>query len=320
MKFLIINSDCPTGFYLINRLMLQGEDIDAIIVGDGKGDNFIHPHINYYNLSEKNIYTFRSNNYDCIFYIADSHRLYSNFIEDVYAILNFKTPIVAVFDWEIFNGVKRGNFPVSTATPTRPDNFRGICKVWIKDTFLHASKITNIPIAVMVTPSVLSPFHLTEIVRKDADYYLAQKLWEVIEGFKTGESVEINKGDLRVIYDIIHNTDVAQGMIDLYQKRRTGYYMLSSNVFLRFNEILEAFYGRLVESNPIKLKDTGVEIKNKRRSIENYDTTIDMVSLWSDVIYHTVFPLDVIFDDIIQIMLSTQKDYEILERVMTHLL
>ena len=112
MRFLILNADSPTGFYLINHLMLQGADLDAIIIGDGEGDHFIHPHVNYFNPSEENLYTFRSNGYDGIFYVADTHRLYNNFVEDIYAILSFDTPIIAVFDWEIFNGVKRGNFPV----------------------------------------------------------------------------------------------------------------------------------------------------------------------------------------------------------------
>jgi hypothetical protein len=300
--------------------MLQREDIDAIIIGDGKGDNFIHPDVNYFNPSDKSIYTYRSNDYDGVFYIADTHRLYNNFVEDIYAILNFEVPIIAIFDWEMFNGVKRGNFPVSTATSTRPDNFRGICKVWIKDTLLHASKTSEIPIAVIVTPSVLSPFHLTEEVRKGAEYYLAQKLWEIIENFKIGESPEVNKGDLKVIYDIIHNTDVAHAAINIFKEELVGYYMLSSNRFLRFTDVLEIFYGRLVQSLPIKLENTGIIIKNRRRTLENYDTTIDMVSLWSDVIYHTLLSLDVIFDDIIHVMLTTNKDYEIIEKAIMHLL
>ncbi|KKL95487.1 hypothetical protein LCGC14_1854120, partial [marine sediment metagenome] len=57
-----------------------------------------------------------------------------------------------------------------------------------------------------------------------------------------------------------------------------------------------------------------------RRTITNYDTTIDMVDLWSNAIYYTLFPLDKIFDDIIQTMLSIENDYELVEQVMMHLI
>ncbi len=319
MRFLILNADTPTGFYLINCLLLREGDIDAIIVGDGQGDNYIHPDINYHNPTENSIYTFKSNNYDCIFYVGDTHRLYHSFVEDIYAIINFKTSIVAIFDWEIYNGVKRGNFPVSTATPTRPDNLRGVSKVWIKDTLLYTAKKTKLPISVLVTPTVLSPFQFTEYVRKDEKNYLSQKLWEIMEGFKTGENVEINNGDMRVIYDVIHNIDVARGAINLFEKSMRGYYMLSSNKSFRFKEILQIFYGRLINSSAIKIEETNIVLINKRRSIENFDTTIDMVLLWSDVIYFSLFTLDNIFDDIINTVLNNDKDYEISEKVISNI-
>jgi len=318
VKYLIVNADTPTGFYLINRLMLRNDEYDAILIGDGYGDNFIHPEVNYTDPSTKELYRFKNIPYDGIFVVSDSHRLYEDFVTLTYTILSFNIPIVAIFDWEMFNGVKRGNFPISTATPTNPDSYRGICKVWMKDMFLHASKHKSI--SVMVTPSVLSPFHLTETVRKGAEYYLAQKLWEVLESFKSAEPAEINKGDLRVIYDIVHNTDVAHAAIDLFDREVSGYFMLSSNEFLRFSEILEMFYGRLIQSSPIKFKNTGMIVKNKRRTLENYDTSIDMVWLWSDVIYYTPYKLKAIFDDIIHVLLNSHNDYDIVENVMMHLI
>lgn len=320
MRFLILNADTPTGFYLINRLILRGENIDAIIIGDGDGDNFIHPDINYFNPTQIKLHTFKSNNYDAIFYIGDTHRLYTDFVDVIHSLFYFDTPIIAIFDWEMFNGVKRGNFPVSTATSTSPDNFRGISKVWIKDTLLRAAKINKIPVSIMVTPSVLSPFHFLDTIRNGAEYYLAQKLWDVFENYKTGKLTEINKGDLKVIYDIVHNTDVAQAAIDLFDNKTTGYYMLSSNIYLRFSEILETFFGRLVQSEPIKLKKLPITIINKRRTLANYDTTIDMVELWSNAVYNTEYPLDAIFDDIIYTTLSVDKDYELIEKIMMHLI
>lgn len=318
MKYLIVNADTPTGFYLINRLTLRGDEFNAILIGDGHGDDFIHPEVNYTDPTTKELYRFKNIYYDGIFVVCDSHRLYNDFVDITYTILSFDLPIVAIFDWEMFNGVKRGNFPISTATSTSPDSYRGICKVWIKDMFLHAGK--RKPISVMITPSVLSPFHLTKTIRQDAEYYLPQKLWEVLESFKTAEPVEINKGDLRVIYDIVHNTDVAYAAIDLFDREVHGYFMLSSNVFLRFNEILEIFYGRLIQSSPIKFENTGMIVKNKRRTLENYDTSIDMVWLWSDIIYNTEYKLEVIFDDIIHVILNSHKDYDIAEKVMMHLI
>ena len=318
MKFLILNADTPTGFYLINRFTLRGDEIDAIIVGDADGDDFIHPETHYHNPQDIDLYTFKGNNYDGIFYVCDTHRLYDDFMKVTYSLFFFNIPIIAIFDWEIFNGVKRGNFPVSTATPTKPDNFRGISKVWIKDTILRSGKTSKLPYSVIVTPTVLSPFQLTKTVRKSN--YLAKKLWECLENFKTGTDTPVNKGDLRVIYDIIHNTDVAAAAIDLFEKQMSGYYMLSSNVFLRFNEILQIFFGRLIGTNTIKVDDLPIVEINKRRSIENYDTTIDMVKLWSNVIYYTWFPLEEIFDDVTQNILAVNNDYELVERVMMHLI
>lgn len=315
MRYLILNADTPTGFYLINQLTNKKHDVDPIIIGDGEGDNFIHPQTTYYNPADINLYSLKSNNYDGIFFIADTHRIYAGFADRIYALFYFEKPIVAIFDWEIYNGVKRGNFPVSTATSTKPDNFRGISKVWIKDTLLHASKTMNFPIGVIVTPTVLSPFHLVESIRKDSEYYIAQKLWEAIEAFKTGEFIKVNKGDLRVIYDIVHNIDVAKSAIALIQEKGDGFFMLSSNIFLRFNEILEEFYGRLIGSPPIKLEDTGIEIIDRRRSIENYDTTIDMVYLWTDIVYNSKLTLRKIFDDIIQVLLNSEKEYQIAQNV-----
>lgn len=316
MKYLILNADTPTGFYLINLLKKQNKNVDAIIVEDGEGDDFIHPNTIYFNPTEIELHTLKGNDYDGIFYVADTHRLYVGFVDKIYALFYFEKPIVAIFDWEMHNGVKRGNFPVSTATPTSPDNFRGISKVWIKDTLLHAGKVMNFPISVMVTPTVLSPFHLTESIREGAEYYLAQKLWEVIHAYKTGKPIIVNKGDLRVVYDIIHNVDVAKSAIDLIERQESyGYYMLSSNIFLRLSEILEEFYGRLIGAPPINIDDIDMVVKQRRRSIENYDTTIDMVHLWTDIVYNSDYTLRKIFDDIIHVVMNVEKDYQIAQRV-----
>ena len=47
---------------------------------------------------------------------------------------------------------------------------------------------------------------------------------------------------------------------------------------------------------------------------------IDTVFMWTDVIYHTWYPLDSIFDDIIETVLSVEKDYEIAEKAVMHLI
>jgi len=290
------------------------------MIGDGEGDDFFHPDVMYSDPTDRPIETFKSDNFDGVFYLADTYRIYHGFAKDVHALFYLEIPIVAIIDWEIYNGVKRGNLPVSPATATRPDTTRGVSKVWIKDTLLLASKKTSVPISVMVTPTVLSPFQLTRRIRKDAESYLPQKLFEILEGFKTGNLVKVNKGDLRVVYDIIHNTDVAQGALDIFFKGLKGFFMLSSNKFHTLEALLEIFYGRLVQSVPIKFEDTGIIVNKRRRSIENYDTTIDMITLWSEAVYSTWFPLDEIFDDIIQVHLNVNKDYEISQRVIVHLL
>lgn len=320
MDYLVWNADTPQGFYIINNLRLRGDDVTAVTIGDGKGDIYIHPDTNYVSGIDFCVYLSEYGGYDGVFYIVDHDRVYSDFTGDVQEILHLEVPTVVVMDWEMYNGVKRGNLPIHTGTPTFPDTFRGISKVWIKDTMEQANKEFRFPISVLIYPTALSPFSLDEAERIAAEYYLPQKIFEVLEAFKTGENVRVHRGDLRVHYDIIHRSDIAKSALELMDKKYDGVHMVSSNKIYTLEEILEILYGRLIGADMIKLPETSVEVLRKRRSIENYDTYIDMVYMWSEENYTPQFFLEDILDEIIRVYNLTESSSEIVDRVLLHLI
>lgn len=319
MEYLIWNADTPQGFYIINNLRLRGDNITAVTIGDGKGDIYIHPDTNYVSGIDFCVYLSEYSGYDGIFYIVDHDRVYSDFTGDVKEILHLELPTVVIMDWEIYNGVKRGNLPVHTGTPTSPDSFRGISKVWIKDTMEQANKEFDFPISVLIYPTALSPFSIDRAERIEAEYYLPQKIFEVLEAFKTGENVQVHQGDLRVQYDIIHRSDIARSAIEIIDNNFDGVHMISSNKIFTLEEILETLYGRLVGVECIKLKNAPIEVLRKRRSIENYDTFIDMVYMWSEKNYSSLFSLSEILDEIIKVYNITENSNQIADKVLLHL-
>lgn len=316
MDYLVYNADTPTGFYVIERLKNEGKTVLGVTIGDGKGDIYIHPDTNYVSGIDFCVYLSEYGDYEGVYYIVDHDRIYSDFTGDVKEILDLETPTVVIMDWEPYNGVKRGNQPIHSGTPTSPDNFRGISKVWIKNTFERASKEYDFPISILIYPTALSPFSLAKEERIQAEYYLPQIIFEVLEGFKTGMRVPVHRGDLKVHYDILHRSDIAKSAFRLFEMGLEGVHMISSNKVYRLKEIIEILYGRLIGADYILLENTSIEVLGKRRVIENYDTYIDMVYMWFKDDFKLLYSIEDILDEIIRVYNMIESSNEIIENIL----
>lgn len=322
--FAIFNADNPTGFYLIKRLISEEKDVLPILTSYyDKKSPYLYKNIFYLNKENgleilSRIINKRSDKkISCVFYLADHNRMNEiDFINEQTMLNMSNIPVVNIIDWSIYNGVKRGNLPVDSTTATRPDSYSGVDKVWLK-TFAELSAKHKNQIANLIYPSALSPLMLTNEIRINNEYFLARIIYDIIEAFKNGVDVVVNKNDLKVVYDIVHSDNIAQAAIDIFKDNERGSIFLSSNKTYTLKEILEELGGALIHMNTyIPLANLNVKIKPGRRSLINYDTHINTINKWSNSIRNSKYNLYEILDEIIKIQLNINKENEIVDKII----